>query len=364
MGISASKSPLERRNTVARRSQRRTIHNIKSKVDQVYQDIKKFKGTEEDDNFNSLLTEIDHLKIELMRKVKDLQPQVRNIYEVTLKKLNNCEGDLRTRLLDNQEKAKKKEEAEQEKARKKEEKNRDKNQQNAEHSTEIPVIKEDEPEIEEVEGEYAEIEANTLSASTEKRKTLEVKFVQIIPPGEDDEQPESQVGSSRIVSPEEKRKSILKVGIPVMPGVLMNEISSKSKKISEHYNHQNAVETSDEDLVTRVNDIVNNLQAMECQIADFVGRKNGTQYYRIRDQLNEYLIELNQMNSNDEFTIDQVKLCKSYVGSNMSFLEEKAVSNRRNDSTEDVFFPDNNNAPLSPVEAQKKLQKLTKTTAI
>lgn len=356
MGITSSKSHLERRNTVARRSQRRSVHNVKSKVERVLQDVKKFKSIEEDVNFNALMSEIDHLRIELMRKSKDLQPQVRNIYDVTLGKVDECEQALRKKLEENQEKYRKKEEAEQEKAKKKEEKKKEKDPETIEDNNDIVTIQE-------------ENEALDLAENLEKRKTLEVKFVQIIPPREEDEETD-QGRNSRVVSPEEKRKSILKVGVPVMPNAMLNEISAKSKKISTRYSHQDLLETvekSDEDLVTRVNDIVNHLQTIEIQISDFVGKKNGTQYNRIRDQLNDYLIELNQMNSIDEYVADQVKLCKNFIGSNLSFLEEKAVMaeyDNRYDSNDDVFLSDNNNVPLSPVEAEKKFHKLTKTTAI
>lgn len=349
MGLSSS-TPLERRNTVARRSQRRTIHNIKSKVDRIAQEVKKFKGIEEDSNFQILMSEINHLKVELMRKSKDLQPQVRNIHQVTLNKIEECVQTLENKLLENQEKFRKKEEVNEEKARKKEQKNKDKSHENSDMSYDVTVIEEND-------------EAEELAASTEKRKTLEVKFVQIIPPGEN-EPPENQGRSSRIVSPEEKRKSILKVGVPVMPGAMMNEISSKSKKISSHYNHIDSVVKTEEDILARVNEIVNNLQAIECQIADFVGRKNGTQYNRIRDHLNEYLIELNQVNTADNFINEQIKLCKNYIGSNMNFLDEKVINDERYDSNDDVFQADNNNVPLSPVEVQRKLEKLTRTTAI
>lgn len=354
MGIGVSKSPLERRNTVARRSQRRTIHNIKSKVDRVAQDIKKFKGIEEDVNYESLMSELDHLKVELLRKSKDLQPQVTNIYQVTLSKIEESVQTLNNKLLENQDKFRKKGNSEQDKARQKHEKNKEKepdDTENIQNDNDIIITEE-------------ENEAHEIAASTERRKTLEVKFVKIVPPDEDVQPPENQGVTSKMVSPEDKRKSILKVGVPVMPGAMMNEISSKSKKISSHYNHTESTERSDEDILLRVNEMISNLQAIECQIADFVGRKNGTQYHRIRDQLNEYLIELNRINIVDEYINEQVKLCKNYVGSNMNFLDEKAINDKRYDSNDDVFQSEDNKVPLSPIEVETKLQKLTKTTAI
>lgn len=348
MGITGSKSPLERRNTVARRSQRRAIHNIRAKVERVSQDIKQFKATDEDDNFNALLSELEHLKFELIKKSKDLQPQVRKIFEITLSKIEDSALALENRIIENREKLRKKGEADLEKIRREEEENEEKNHYETDETNDI-IIKE-------------ENEAEKIAASSEKRKTLEVKFVQIIPPGGEIEHPGK---SSKVVSPEDKRKSILKVGgVPVMPGAMMNEISSKSKRISEHYHKNDEIEKTDDDHVTRVNEIINKLQDIECQIADFIGRKYGTQYHRIRDQLNEYLIELNQMSTNDEFVTEQVKLCKNYVGSNINFLDERAVTDSRYESNEDVFLHYKTNDPLSSKEAQEKFQRLTKTTAI
>lgn len=346
MGIAGSKSTLERRNTIARRSQRRVIHNIKAKVERVYQDIKKFKGTEEDDDFNALISELDHLKTELMKKSKDLQPQVQNICEITFSKIDNAVLTLENKLLENREKSKKKEIADEEKTRKKKEKNHIDQQ-----TTNDFTITEEQNEVDE------------LAASSEKRKTLEVKFVQIFSPGEKRELSENHVTTSKVVSPEDKRKSILKVGgVPVMPTAMANELSSRSKKISDHSSKNENVQTPDN--LTRVNEIINTLQNIECQIADFVGRKYGSQYQRIRDQLNEYLSELNEITTNDEYVNEQVKLCQNYVISNLNFLDDKAVSDYHYKSTDDVFLQNNNNVPLSPKEAEEKYQKLTKITAI
>lgn len=362
MGITASKSPLERRNTVVRRSQRRSIHNIKSKLEKVFQDIKKFKGTDEDNNFNALLSELDHLRIELQRKSKDLQPQVRDIHHATLKRIDECEQTLRDKMTENLQKANKKTETEQEKARKKEEKNKTKLHETTERFNDITVIQEVPEETEERENMKEEIqEAQELTSNPEKIKNVEVKFVQIISP--EDSQQEQNI-SNKVASTEEKRKSILKMGIPVMPGAMMNDITQKSKKILERYSSFEIIQRTEEEILSRVNEIIENLQAMECQIADFVGRKNGTQYHRIKDQLNNFLIELNQINTVDEYLTDQLKLCKNFVASNLSFLEEKAVQDNKSDSNDDVFRTENNNVPLSPVEMQQKLRKLTKTTAI
>lgn len=365
MGIESSKSPLERRNTVARRSQRRSISNSKAKVDKIFQEIKKFKGTEENDTYNSILSELDRVRNDLKRKARELQPQVRGIYETTLKRIDEAAEALPDKLIENQDRARKKQEEQEEKARQKQEKEAEskkkkkKKKEESDDEDEVKSIENEENQEERLEAE----ETDNLAANTDKRHTVELKFVQIIPPEESLQEEDNM--PKKLVSPEEKRKSILKVGgVAVMPGAMMNEISTKSKKVSVHY-HQSK-ENIFEDPAARLNEIIENLQALECQIADFVGRKHGTQFNRIRDKLNGYLAELTTFSTNDEFLLEQIKLCRNYVSSCMTFLEEKAIDDRKYDSRDDVFLPDvkNNNFAVNPIEVEEKLHRLTKTTAI
>lgn len=108
MGSVSSKSPLERRNTVARRSQRRTLYNLKPKIDRLNKEIKKFKGITEDINYVSIKNEIEYYKNDLARKGKDLQPQVRAVYEDIYKRINEAEAALQSKLEENREKQEKK----------------------------------------------------------------------------------------------------------------------------------------------------------------------------------------------------------------------------------------------------------------
>ncbi|KAJ8957392.1 hypothetical protein NQ318_004872 [Aromia moschata] len=361
MGAISSKSPLERRNTVARRSQRRTIHALKAKVDKAFQNIKRFKGVDEED---------------AAYKALQLQPQLRNIHDTTLNRIEESFKVLEEKLRENQEKARKKEQEIQEKAEKKKEKNK----------KEDDVASEDnDVEVKEIAEDHKE--AEDLEKSTEKRKTVELKFVQIVP----DEVTEADVHSERnnnlAKSPEETRKSILKMGVPVLPGAVMKEISFRSSSPLK------STAESDSGLVLEsINRIIENLQAIEYQIADFVGKKNGTQYNRIKDKLDQYVGQLDLFKTTDEYALEQIKICKNYAGSCSNFLDEKATDDSMQD---DVFLPANNehrsivNSPtsvspppvltappppqsptlvnsssLSPVEARMKLQRLSKTTAI
>ncbi|KAJ8972020.1 hypothetical protein NQ314_000402 [Rhamnusium bicolor] len=352
MGGVSSKSPLERRNTVARRSQRRSIHSIKAKVDKVFPDIKKFKGVEEDVNYNSLHAEIEHIKNELLRKAKDLQPQLKNIYDDTLIRIEEAFKALEDKLKENQEKALRKEKENQEKSEKKKDKKKKEENNIGSENNDV--------EVQEIQDEPNK-EVEDLVQTTDKRKTVELKFVQVIPDEKVTEADIHNENNNRIIkSPEEKRKSILKVGIPVMTGAMMNEISAKSVSISRQYDNETYSESDSETIIAKVNDIIEHLQAIEYQIADFVGKKHGTQYSRIRDQLNHYLIALNRFNTSDDYTVEQIKICKNYVGSCLNFLDEKAIEEEK--FHDDVFLPPNSN--LGPIDARMKLDRLSKTTAI
>ncbi|KAJ8923157.1 hypothetical protein NQ315_001711 [Exocentrus adspersus] len=321
MGIAESKSPLERRNTVARRSQRRSITNVKARVDKVFPSIKRFKSVNKDETYHTIHTEIEHLQNELMRKARDLQPQVRNLYDNTLKKLDAAFIALDDKLKENQEKSARKQKEQEEKAEKKK---KNKNQDVASENNDGDV------EIQEVEEEQ---EATNLEESTDKRKTVELKFVQIIP----DEVIQADVHNNNVAkSPEEKRKSILKHGVAVMPGAMMNEMASKPRTVSIQQHQDNKVEDN-EKINTKINEIIENLQATEYQIADFIGKRNGTQHNRIRDKLLGYMDVLDGFSPSDDYTVEQINICKNYVTSCLNFLEEKALDEEK--LQDDVFYP-------------------------
>lgn len=373
MGIATSKSPLERRNTVARRSQRRTIHTIKSRVDKVFPDIKKFKGVTKNEHYHALYAEIEHLKYELAKKSKDLQPQIRNVYSDTLKRIEEAFTALDGRLNENQEKAIKKEREREEKAEKKKEKKKNKEEDVTSENNDV--------EVQEIE-EEATNEANNLEQSTEKRKTVELKFVQVIP----DEVTQVDVHNNNnniVKSAEEKRKSILKHGVAVMPGAMLNEIAARtSNTVTIQEQHKPHIEHNSEKINVKINEIIENLQASEYQIADFVGKRNGTQYNRIKEKLNHHLTTLSSFSPSDDYTLEQIKICTNYVHSCLNFLDEKAIEEEK--LQDDVFFPAKSSVvaspvmsptmspvmsptlspSLSPIDARNKYEKLSKTTAI
>lgn len=358
MGAVTSKSPLERRNTVARRSQRRTLHNLKPKIDGVLKEIKKFKGVTEDTNYVALKNEIEYLKNDLTRRGKDLQPQVRTIYENIYKKISEAEDALQNKLEENRTKLEKKENKQKE--------NGGTAQSVVDHydvKSDITSNVDDSETVVQIHTEQQEEQA--LENSEDRRKTVELKFVKVVPE-EDSPKPSKEV---RIVSPVEKRKSILKAGgVPVMPGAMMNELAAQSSRINRQY-HAGADETpapvTVQDVLYRINSIVESLRQLELEINDFVGRKHGKQYNRLRDGLNRYLIELNNLNPSDEYALDQVRICRNYVGSCLTFLDERSTDDARSDSVgDDEVFENNNLPPMSKIEENFRMQKLLKNTAV
>ncbi|CAH1116009.1 unnamed protein product [Phaedon cochleariae] len=366
MGLTTSKSPLERRNTVIKRSQRKSIHTIKSKIDKLFTDIKKFRGTEEDDKYKVLVTEIGRLNYELNSKIRDLQPQVRNIHQVTVARLDEAVQALQAKVLENRQK-------QQEKMKKNHNQDEEDLNENTSKSVneEIEVNEETEEGGNQASPEQTN-ESQVLENSTDKRKTLELKFVQVIPENSIEAEVHNEQMSPNFKRNDEKRKSILKMGVPVMPGAMLEEITKKTNQMSVHYDTTVPVpvpvpapapvpvEDSDA-LLAKLGDTVENLQKIEYQIADFVGKKHGTQYNRIKDKLVGYMHEVTQIRSKDDFVVDQVQLCTNYLESCLRFLDDKAVENNKDQLQDDVFLPEQNN---NTFDAQTKLQKLMKTTAI
>ncbi|KAL1494548.1 hypothetical protein ABEB36_010129 [Hypothenemus hampei] len=324
MGLVNSKSPLERRNTVARRSQRRTLHNFKPKIDQLEKRVKKFKGIIEDVSYVNLQREITELKSDLTRRARDLQPQVRSLYENVYKRLCETEEALKRKLEENQQKHEGK---------------IDQNHQEVMSDVTTTIDNETVAQIHQESPEELHTKPN-----------VELKVVQL-QLNNHDEQSTKSLKEVRIVSPTEKRKSILKVGVPVMPGAFM------------------AAKHQQETTEKQISDLVESLRKIELGINDFVGQVNGKQYNRIKDELHQRLQLLNTLTPDDDYTLEKMKTCRAYIDSCLNFLNEKAIktvvdeeSYSDDDEYNEVF--DNNNVPMNKVEDNFKLQKLLKNTAV
>lgn len=177
----------------------------------------------------------------------------------------------------------------------------------------------------------------------------------------------------RIISPAEKRKSILKVGVPVLPGAVMSAFTFNTNKTTQQYNGtatpaSPVVPRTVQDVTTRINTIIDHLRGIEENISDFVGQKNGKQYNKIRDLLNQYLVELSTISPVDDVALEQLVVCRNYIGSCLSFLDEKAsssvISRESFTSDDEVFDNNNDTSALAKVEENLRLQKLLKNTAV
>ncbi|XP_066139832.1 myosin-11-like [Euwallacea fornicatus] len=356
MGLTSSKSPLERRNTIARRSQRRTLHNLKSKVENFHKEIKKFKGVTEDTNYVNLKREIESFKNDLSRRGKDLQPQIRNLYETVYKKVREVEEALQDKLQENREKLGKKEAKERE------------------NGVVSPSTVDDFSEVQgsaledgqSFESNETVVEVHAEDETETKRKTVEINLLKII--NEDEAKSPKEV---RIVSPAEKRKSILKVGVPVMPGAVMNEFNLHTNKITLQPTNSSTPTSpiaprTVQEVTNRIADMIESIRQIEHEISEFVGKKDGRQYRQIKDTLIKYLGELNTLSPVDDYALDQLIVCRTYISSCISFLDEKAVSDRPESFTSDDEVFDNNNVPpaLKEVEKNFKLQRILKNTAV
>lgn len=275
MGVVGSKSPLERRNTVLRRSQRKSIHGVKSKAEKLAKDIRKFKGTEENTDYVELKARIETAERELRTHSKGLQPQIRNIYAEALKKTEDCYKLLEDKLKENQDKVK----AVPSKKDDKEE-HHDDNQE-----------KDDDDEV------FVE-EVNEVEQTPERRKTVELKVIQV-----------EQIEASPQTN---KRLSAMKLGVPVLPGTILESIHRKTEESNLHNEEKIAA-------------IRKEIEVVESEISQFVGRRNGIHYNRIKRQLENYSADLHTISTSDEDILEQLKLCSNYIGSCVSFLDEKAL---------------------------------------
>ncbi|XP_030754357.1 uncharacterized protein LOC115881115 [Sitophilus oryzae] len=350
MGALQTKSPLERRNTIARRSQRRTLHNLKPKVDSIYKEIKKFKGINEDTHYNAITQEIEVLKNELNRRSRDLQPQVRNLYENIYKRISEAETALKEKLEENKVKNEKKNQQKQN-----EQQNQDATTLN--NASEVMSSVGPDETVAEIHQNLANSDITT--SEDDKRKTVQLTVVQVA------SEADSNVSKKGVISPIEKRKSILKAGgVAVMPGAVMNELTH-SNRLTRFFDESDDEPDPAQSNGDKIKSIVQHLGEIEAEIAEFVGRKNGVKYNGIKSNLDRRLAELGEIRNADEYEADQLGRAKDYITSCLRFLDEKAMDfeRRRSIGDDDVFG--NNNVDMEDKVAKNfKLQQLLRNTAV
>ncbi|EFA09054.1 uncharacterized protein LOC103314132 [Tribolium castaneum] len=266
MGVTVSKSPLERRNTVLRRSQRRSIHGVKSKADKIVKEIKKFKASDES-AYLALRTKIEALERDLKHTSKQLQPQLKPLFEETLQRAQQCYQLLEDKFKENQAEASNN--------------NEDENDDVfVEETQEVP----------------------------QSPKKVQLTLVQVEP-----------IEASPQIN---KRFSAMKLGVPVLPGTILESQARKSL-----------------DSQDKVANLRQGIEKVELEISQFVGKKNGRYYGRIKGQLEEYLSELRNIVPADDEVAEQVKLNCNYVASCLTFLDEKAIDDGDDDDYDEVPTP-------------------------
>lgn len=277
MGGSSSKSPFDRRNSVERRTQRRVLFNIKAKLQKLEKDTKKFNGLPGDEEYERLTNGISTIQKELAKKHPTLQPKIK-ASSVELQK--EAEKLLETLV---------------EKAKANEQKQHNNNKE--------------------------EQQPQTPRTSSEIKQTVELRLVKVEP---EEERPTST--SSSVRSPEETRRSILKVGVPVMPNVA-KELKRKveqSEKLEEN---------PEESYLKFVEAIKREVEDIELKISEFVGLKGGAHYAQIQEKLFDDLSKLKEVPNQSEVVVEQKDLCVQYIRSCLNFLDEKAEN--------EVFSSDN-----------------------
>lgn len=262
MGGGNSKSSFDRRNSVERRTQRRVLINAKIRLEKTEKELNKFVGTLNDERYNEIRASLMALRKDLHKRSMSMQQKNKQIC-IDLQK--RVIADLKTL----EEKAK---ETQEKQAKRRENKNHEEEINKAvKHRTSAIIERQDSDEI-----------TDTSRPVSEIRQTAEIKVVQVTP-------------KERPVSESEKRVSVLRFKDP-------NEVTAKE-----------------------IEEIKREVEEIEFQISEFIGRRNGRHYNRLKSKLIGNMQRLNEFSVSDEYLVEQINLCLRYVGSCLNFLDEKAV---------------------------------------
>lgn len=286
MGGSSSKSPFDRRNSVERRTQRRVLFNLKDKIKKIEKDVAKFNGLPADEEYERLTVAISQVQKELAKKHPTLQPKNKT---VSLELQKQAETSLETLV----EKAK-----------------LNQRKQNESNNNQ-PQKQEDAPE---------------------RRQAVELRLVKV---ESEAERPLSQTSSLR--SPEETRRSILKVGIPVMPN------AAKELKRKVEQDKQIEKECDEENILKAIDNVKKQVGDIELTISEFVGLKYSAHYTQIKEKLLENLSFLKEIPNQSEIVVEQKEMCIQFIRSCLNFLDEKAEE-------QEVFSSDNEEQTLPPTQ--------------
>lgn len=270
-----------------RRTQRRVLFNIKDKIKKIEKDVKKFNGLPADEDYERLTTAISQIQKELAKKHSTLQPKNKIVCsELQKEAATSLETLVQKAKLNQQQKQ---------------------SESNNNQQQETPA---------------AEI-----------RQTVELRLVKVEPEAE---RPTS--GASSLRSPVETRKSILKVGVPVMP----NAAKELQRKV-EQDNELAEADDEEENILRAIENVTKQVGDIEIRISEFVGLKNGMHYVQIKEQLFENMEFLKQIPNQSEIIVEQKERCVQYIRSCLNFLDEKAEEG-------EVFSSDNEDQALPSIQ--------------
>lgn len=304
MGGSSSKSPFERRNSVERRTQRRTLADIKSKYQKLQKELKAFKGVPDDEQYNHIKASLTSLKKETARKSASVQPKLRESYNDMNRQITEALQYLDAKAVAN----------------------RDKTINRS--STEQATSKEDAHDGASSIQRQSSVPPLSPGANSEIRKTVELKLVQITPQIDRQSIMSTSTVNSAVKSPEDKRKSILKMGVPVMPMAVMERQSARVSIVT--------AKNEEQSLAATIEKIRKDVEDIELQISTFIGIKNGTHYNRLKEKLFGYLDKLSAIAVKEDDLLERKEKCVNYVKSCLNFLDEKAIDGDTN-GDDDVF---------------------------
>lgn len=261
MGSGNSKSSFDRRNSVERRTQRRVLINAKIRLEKTEKELKKFSGVANDESYNEIKGNLMALRKELHKKSASMQQ----------KNKQAC-VDLQKRVIANLKNL-------EEKAKENQENETLKRENKTEEQGSKEVVKHRTSAIIERQDSDATDASRPVS---EIRHTAEIRVLQITP-------------QERPVSESDRRTSVLRFKDP-------NEVAAK-----------------------QIEEIKQEVEGIELKISEFIGRRNGTHYNRLKSKLIENMKRLREISVDDEYLVEQINLCLRYVGSCLNFLDEKAV---------------------------------------
>lgn len=277
------------------------MSSTKSELQKIEKQVEKFKGKRDDDEYNQIKSKIVTVRKRL-QKITPL-PNNKENHAEQFKLLKDLAVLLEEKAITNENTTKTDEE------------------QTSRSSAQSPIQRRDS-------------DATDISReSSSIRKTVEIKMMQI-------SQQERPTSEASVRSPEDKRKSILKMGVPVMPLAVMENQRRISNAASANVSPARAAQVQAQSKETDLNlieKVKQEVMDVEFEISQFKGAKMDENYVRLREQLFKCLETLCTVSVKDDLLVQKKDQCMQYVRSCLNFLEEKAAEG--NSAEDEVFLP-------------------------